>query len=326
MVYWSGKLKYGYGAGLEDNGAACWELNKDHEHILYVATYGYEGIRAYVQGHHKYHDIAQWAPYNIDKSLYLSPNRVSMTLDRRFLISDSSRGFYYLVPGQDANALAPSTCQDAFISQDGTRIVYTIYTPTGTQYTAGYQMSYQILSAEFDPATLEPSNVQQVIAGAPENPYYSCWPTWCSDSMFFSCSYASIKLNFAEPNSDTVKLAGSVLIPPDVNFNTVDINLGGFDHTFHLGEKTFRLSPKVVKRASKMGRWSITYNKGSFADSLVANGLTNSDIKTDLSLDLTVVFRNSSTDENSPSNLYNVTLPLKYTAQKDKTGKAVLSK
>ena len=172
----NGQLGPGYGHTLNDYGAVCWGLTKTDKNIAYMGSYSDYGIFPYPRGRLNPKNRPDPILYSTDGSLALSPDRLSVTTDKRFLISDGN-SMYYLIPGQNAVELSVTNGCEGFINQDGTKITYTVYTATQQSTTNGCQKGYQIFSADIDRAG-NLSNTIQVITGCLKNSYYECWPSW----------------------------------------------------------------------------------------------------------------------------------------------------
>jgi hypothetical protein len=327
----SGRVGPGYGLALSADGYACWGLTKENKDIGYSAINGYNGIHIYIRTPQNHGVVPSPVPYSADKSLYISANRLSMSYDSRFVVSSYS-GAYYLVPGQEAKLLSQlGDAKEAFVNPEGTKILYTTYEYTGSYYDGTYQVMYRIFSADIN-ENGEVLGIQEVVNGVSSNPYFSCWPTWCPESMFFELTSTSVKLNFAKTNSDYISFSGSVLVPKDIKFTSARVFLDGVTDISSLNtnnSSVFKISERAAGSA-KLGKWSITYPKCVFAEALANYGLTNPMVKTKLSINMTFVFSSDtvdpSTGEIPPADCFNRTVNLSYTYYKNKTGTAILTK
>ncbi len=315
----SGKLGPGYGHSVFDTGAACWDLTLEDKNIAYVAPneehevvvspgvlalmYGTDGI--YAWDHRKSTKTAEFIPFKDDESLVIYVERLSVTVDQRFLISDGE-SLYFLVPGKDAKQLAPTNVGEGIISPDGTKVLYVV---VDGDYTS-------VVSADIDQVG-ELSNAFTVAETASGDILSeSVSPSWAPDDMFVSCDKVSGKLNFAVRGKDSLSLSGSVIVPEGTNYDTAKVTIGNFSRTFRLNQKEDKLklsSVAPVTGAPKVRTWSVT-TSGDLTAAFAALGFTNSDTKSSGEFDLTITFSGSASDT------YTLTKQLKYTARAGKSG------
>ena len=135
-------------------------------------------------------------------------------------------------------------------------------------------------------------------------------------------STASIKLNFASANRDSIAFTGRVPVPQGFNPNgaTVYVDVGGVAKALPLNAKSGGDSVKIALK-SKQGvvqaqtaRYTIALSQGSFAATLAGAGLTNTSAKkVPLMVKFTFLFNTT---------VYQSTRALSYTARFGKSGSA----
>jgi len=139
-------------------------------------------------------------------------------------------------------------------------------------------------------------------------------------------SKIAIKLNFAKPGvSDSISLSGTLPVKEGfvVKGQSLTVDVGGAVQTFEFSEKgaakkgddsvkfTARATKGVV--AAQLGKYSIKFNKGSFTDELLDEGLANATLSA-LALKVPVIIL-------FDQKLFRGDFTLLYTAKKGKTGK-----
>lgn len=148
-----------------------------------------------------------------------------------------------------------------------------------------------------------------------------------ADIQTLTISKASIKLNFAKANSDTISFSGTVAIPAGFNPGGAKTFFiaGGVIKTLTLtakgrglsGGDSIRVSLKLKKKIVQMNpvaKFSATFKKGQFAATLAGVGLTNANAKAaPVMVPFTFIFNNV---------VYQKTQAMSYTARKGKSGSA----
>lgn len=136
---------------------------------------------------------------------------------------------------------------------------------------------------------------------------------------------ASIKLNFAKPDTDSIKLKAYLNIPEGFNplGVPVTVNIGGIEQTFVMDAKgkasfgTDRLKLKVKSKkgvvAEQLAKVQVNLKKGNFATDLADEGLVNGDVEAPVTVTATIHYGdNAATAE----------IPLFYKSKADRNGKA----
>lgn len=147
-----------------------------------------------------------------------------------------------------------------------------------------------------------------------------------TSTLSMTVAKASIKLNFAKSNSDTIAYSGTMDVPPFFHpgGSQIVLEVGGVKKTLLLNDKAqavtggdsvkITLNKKADLTKASTAKFSASFKKGTFAEMLAGSGLTNADAK---SAPLTVLFRISVAGQSM-----NVAKSMAWTAKKGKSGAA----
>jgi hypothetical protein len=127
----------------------------------------------------------------------------------------------------------------------------------------------------------------------------------------------AIKLNFAKPRNDDIRLSGTVVVEGEVDHTKFVADIGGIAKSYTISNSGLAfdgkssVSLKTKGTAAQMAKFAIKWVKGDFAGQLAAAGLANASVKKDVEIPVTLI---------AAGHIYQTVVSASYTAKAGKTG------